>query len=182
MTDPTLAAALARARRDRALYDLPPALAEAPLADAYAVQDAYVAAVAGEAGGIAGYKLGANAPALLAHFGIDEPISGQLFGDEIHASGTALPRDAFHAVSIELELAATLGPQVAGITTPIDRNAAQALIADYRLAVRFLARPDLAEGVRAVLVDKDHAPRWQPARLADVDQHVGHADQVARLV
>jgi enoyl-CoA hydratase len=43
------------------------------------------------------------------------------------------------------------------------------LIRDYRLACRFLDDHDFAEGVRAMLVDKDKAPRWRPASLAGVN-------------
>jgi enoyl-CoA hydratase len=41
---------------------------------------------------------------------------------------------------------------------------------EYRLAARMMMRCDFTEGVRAVLVDKDHLPAWVPAEPEGVTQ------------
>ncbi|MFC0685788.1 enoyl-CoA hydratase/isomerase family protein [Novosphingobium clariflavum] len=47
---------------------------------------------------------------------------------------------------------------------------AQNMAMEYRIGSRVLVLPDFAEGVRAVIVDKDHAPKWTPARPEEVTQ------------
>lgn len=41
----------------------------------------------------------------------------------------------------------------------------QAMALEFRIASRMLDNPDFYEGVRAALVDKDLAPRWDPDRI-----------------
>lgn len=41
---------------------------------------------------------------------------------------------------------------------------------EWRLANRFAADHDFYEGVRALLVDKDMKPQWEPATLEDIDE------------
>jgi 3-hydroxyisobutyryl-CoA hydrolase len=41
---------------------------------------------------------------------------------------------------------------------------------DYQLGWRFAKNPDCVEGVRAMLVDKDNRPRWNPATHQEVDK------------
>ena len=45
----------------------------------------------------------------------------------------------------------------------------EALALEYRLTQHVMAGHDFYEGVRAVVVDKDQRPRWQPATLSEVD-------------
>ena len=37
------------------------------------------------------------------------------------------------------------------------------MAAEHRLAARVIQTHDFREGVRALLIDKDNAPRWDPA-------------------
>src|SRR5699024_2168626 len=45
---------------------------------------------------------------------------------------------------------------------------AEVLEQDYRVAVALTERPDLKEGIRAQVIDKDRNPQWSPATLAEV--------------
>jgi enoyl-CoA hydratase len=48
----------------------------------------------------------------------------------------------------------------------------QCQAAELTLTRTTMRHPDFAEGVRAMVVDKDRKPRWQPSRIEDVDQAV----------
>ncbi|MBK6708514.1 MAG: enoyl-CoA hydratase/isomerase family protein [Sphingomonadales bacterium] len=43
---------------------------------------------------------------------------------------------------------------------------------EYRIGSRVLIRPDFAEGVRAVIVDKDNDPKWNPATAEGVSEEL----------
>lgn len=85
----------------------------------------------------------------------------------------ASPKARAHAVAADIRSVCPTAVVVA-----LARNAAarlhgqelhDALREDYRVLPRLIARNDFAEGIRAQLIDKDGAPRWQPARIEDVD-------------
>jgi enoyl-CoA hydratase len=50
------------------------------------------------------------------------------------------------------------------------RSFAENMAMEYRIACRVVARPDFTEGVRAVIVEKDNMPRWNPPTLEAVSE------------
>jgi enoyl-CoA hydratase len=50
------------------------------------------------------------------------------------------------------------------------RRFAENMAMEYRIGARVVQRPDFIEGVRAVIVDKDNAPKWNPPTLEGVSE------------
>ena len=85
--------------------------------------------------------------------------------------------DAAHATADTLE---ALSPTGLAVTLAAVRSARtlgglrDALAQEYALVAWFATtQPDLAEGIRAQLVDKDRSPSWSPATLGDLPADLG---------
>jgi enoyl-CoA hydratase/carnithine racemase len=134
-----------------------------------------------------------------AHAGIAAPRSSSLAahaawinaafaGDDLAAIMGALKSssssaDAAHAAWATATLTAmtSCSPLMLHVTLKAIRHAkpltlAQALAAERTLMKRCFATGEPTEGIRALAVDKDHAPKWAHAHWADVS-----AEQVAGL-
>ena len=58
------------------------------------------------------------------------------------------------------------------LTIGRDYDLEAALTLEYRMTQHVMAGRDFYEGVRAALIDKDQAPRWQPGTLAEVNDRM----------
>lgn len=81
----------------------------------------------------------------------------------------ALRADGSQWAEKQLSVLATKSPQTIKVALrQLAKGARMTDFADnmrmeYRLACHVIRRPDFVEGVRAVIIDKDNAPRWDPA-------------------
>ncbi|GAA4609052.1 enoyl-CoA hydratase/isomerase family protein [Actinoplanes octamycinicus] len=95
-------------------------------------------------------------------------------GDSVPAIVERLARHPEPGAQAAAKEIATRSPTALTITLRSLRNAAglpdlrAALDQELRLSAAMLRLPDLAEGIRAQIIDKDRRPRWQPATLAEV--------------
>jgi enoyl-CoA hydratase len=113
-------------------------------------------------------------PALIAAQRAD--IDRLFGGDSVEAIFAGLAADPSDWAKAQLEILKTKSPQTLKVAfRQLRQGAAMASFADemaveYRIGARVVQRPDFIEGVRAVIVEKDNAPRWNPATLDGVTE------------
>ena len=101
---------------------------------------------------------------------IDQVFAGddaEAMMDRLSASDTEFARETRDAL-------ATKSPTSVKVALEQIRRAgraasfAETMTMEYRLSQHFVCGHDFPEGIRALLVDRDNRPDWQPARLTDV--------------
>ena len=73
--------------------------------EAYAVQDAVVDLRSAEGEGVIGFKVGCTGPGTTKLFGMNGPIRGTLFNQEIYETGAELNANNFCNLAVEAEMA-----------------------------------------------------------------------------
>lgn len=128
-TDPLDARIAGAARR---LYDahrgrerfapLPPDLAPRSVAEAYAIQDVFVALRADDLGPIAGHKIALTTPQMRKMCGIDQPIAGAMLEPLIRRSPARVRAADYVNLLVEFEIALELADDLPVADAPFSRE------------------------------------------------------------
>lgn len=102
---------------------------------------------------------------------------GRCFGGQsVEEIEAALAGEADDWAAAQLALMKSMSPTGLRLALATQQAAektdlAGALDQEYRTMLWCMAADDFYEGIRAVLIDKDRQPRWQPATLAETGLH-----------
>ena len=103
-----------------------------------------------------------------------ERIDRIFAAESVEAIFAALEADGTDWARAQLATLRTKSPQTLKVGFRQLREGARVasfadeMVREYRIACRVVARHDFLEGVRALIVDKDNAPQWNPATLSGV--------------
>jgi enoyl-CoA hydratase len=117
----------------------------------------------------------AGRPTLAAH---QDEIARLFAGGSVEAIVDALKAADSDWAREQLKVLATKSPQTMKVAFRQLRLGGQArsftehMAMEYRIGARVVQRHDFLEGVRAVIVEKDNAPRWNPPTLEAVSEAI----------
>jgi enoyl-CoA hydratase len=107
-----------------------------------------------------------------------ERIDRLFASDEYEEILAALEEDGSDWAKTELETLRAKSPQACKVTLRLLYDGARVqdfgheMRQEYAVATRVVQRHDFVEGVRALLVDKDNKPRWEPPTPDAVTEHL----------
>jgi 2-keto-4-pentenoate hydratase len=127
----------AHERRER-FTPLPERIAPRTPAEAYAIQDAFVALRAEKLGAIAGYKIALTSAEMRRFVGVDTPQAGMVFGSLVRRSPARVRAADYVRLIVEFEIAVQIGADLPAADKPFSRDrvcqAVGAVIAAMELA------------------------------------------------
>lgn len=107
-----------------------------------------------------------------------EKIDRLFASDKYEDILAALEEDGSEWAQKELETLRTKSPQTCKVSLYLlwqgarQEDFADEMRVEYRVGAHVVQRHDFLEGVRAVIVDKDNEPQWNPATPEDVSDHL----------
>jgi enoyl-CoA hydratase len=107
-----------------------------------------------------------------------EPIDRLFASDDLEEILAALEADGSDWARTELETLRSKSPQACKVSLRLlydglrVQDFGHEMRQEYAVATRVVQRHDFVEGVRALLVDKDNSPRWEPATPEAVSEHL----------
>ena len=116
-------------------------------------------------------RLEDNAVKIARHFASDTY-------EDILASLEAAAEDGDEWATKERDTLGTKSPQTCKVALRQLAESAKLtdfadnMVMEYRIGSRVLTRPDFAEGVRAVIIDKTHDPKWDPVTPEGVTEEL----------
>jgi len=119
------------------------------------------------------FEADAGRPTLAVH---QDEIARFFAHDSVEAILAALEAAGTDWANEQLKVLATKSPQTMKVAFRQLRLGAKAhdfaenMAMEYRIGARVVQRHDFLEGVRAVIVEKDNAPKWNPSTPSDVDE------------
>lgn len=118
------------------------------------------------------FEADAGRPTIAAH---QDDIARHFAGDSVEAILASLEAAGTDWAREQLTVLATKSPQTMKVAFrqlqqgAKARDFAENMAMEYRIGARVVQRHDFLEGVRAVIVEKDNAPKWNPPTPFAVD-------------